>query len=1696
VGTNPTFGNPTASQGSTFYGRASLYRYDGAKWSRCDSSGVAGQLAPDPACAGVASLIDWKRPDGTRGSTQLVAADRVPYERDGNPGNDDELEVVAVGSRYQDGDDQFQLPVLVRLKNGRWQIDRGLHDLLEQYTTTSSAITLVDVAFTAPDDGWVLGRRDSLPTLLFHWDGTSWSLCAVNGGGCADGVPGNKELGAVLGLEAAGDRVYTYGWRVRDNGGGSVTPGSADDQLTMPMVIYRDRRAGVWTDGSQPGEKGGGHDPGNPRSSAPAPDEQGKVTALSVEQRPDGSYDGWAVGTFYDYAFPPTGTLAGTGADQHEPDSTIGAGLEPAAVTMRLEEHDGTGSWGYFDDPGALDDFMTPTLQRNDNRRPQTKPRLMAIGPDGRALIAQRRTGVLFGFDSERGRFDVVPGLRPAFNGGPGGGGLHGTVQAIAPDGRGGFWVAVKNRDEGIAPGGGAAAGGQVYFFHYTDRPHQPVFSEVAQPLGGAPERWTSLAGAADGSVWAGTDAGRLARYDRMTGWQVLAVPGWDPGRVVTKRSEVSAVAVNDDGVGVAVGPGGRIADLSGDTARLDRAAGVRCGAAPVEPCGTGYALRAAAMAPDGSAIAAGDALTVLWRPAGGEFRRVERPRGSAGNRITGASFPAPDRAYLTSDAGYVYAGTVSDGVWTWRRENRAPDGRVIGMDAAGNEVPLRAVAIDSDGHGYAVGDRGVLIERTAAGWKRLEGPGTDDLWSVTVGADGRGAVVGGEGGVVWTRVGDGFEVARPADYSRRGVLQEFESEDFARAATGPLTGGVVGVALVPGVEDGQVEAWAASEARGDGTNRLFHYASDAEEPLLDPGDRVQPLPDSPAPGAGEIAFAALGNTDCDLRGLCYARRGTLTRHEVLGDRIVDELRARAELPGGPAFTLFTGDATFTAGLPASSTSRSDRIGSTGTNFVLPVPKTDPYGDPEMARAPVMQRQWNRMIADPLERAGLAVFGTAGPGDLSRPYYRCDTSGGGQVGGCGAVGEEAKTGDNLSWRDAMAVRTAPWGAGSPAPSGDGGLSFVPVTDAGDDSFEVSEQRADPDGPGPLREMKAGGGARTHYAVDVLRGGERVARIVVVDTSLRSVQASDPIQQPIERDGQMAWLERMICREGERTAAGAGCSLGRDDQTIVLTSTPTYSYGATSPAEVDTGDGIRLESLLMEHDVSVVLTGRLGWNARYWASAPGVHVPCPGEPYRDTPPAPGSRLCDNEQAGAATDEATARADEVAGMLGGLDAQPPDELPAPVASLTGQATGDGAAALPFVIAGGGGGPLGTSAAEESQQRAGDGYWNGYTIVRVEPGRGVVVDQRPVFDWIHLAAPTHVLRPGQKMTLKGVGREPVGYGAKVLTRFDELSTQAITHRYDLVVADPEKPYLPLEDANGDYVPVPPQVATADRTTGALRTGKGRSERTYAVAILSVGDEAATWPIAFEPRRSFTPSRARVVLPPLPRVARAPAAQAPIRVSDAPPPPPPPPPATPGSPFSAQTLQPPQPPQLPSLPAANAPPAPAPPQLQAPPAPPAPPPPPSVPPQQQPMPLTLNAKLQAISLVPSVNPPAPPPVNPAPPAGGAARKEAKQRQAAAAKSEEGDSKASEGTGDLAQDRPAPKTMTRRERDRPAPSISALSYRAQPSAWSLGALYGGGLGLAAAALALGFSILRPRPRRRPPEVPAPAWARMRRPYR
>jgi hypothetical protein len=617
----------------------------------------------------------------------------------------------------------------------------------------------------------------------------------------------------------------------------------------------------------------------------------------------------------------------------------------------------------------------------------------------------------------------------------------------------------------------------------------------------------------------------------------------------------------------------------------------------------------------------------------------------------------------------------------------------------------------------------------------------------------------------------------------------------------------------------------------------------------------------------------------------------------------------------------------------------------------------------------------------------------------------------------------------------------------------------------------------------------------------------VARVVVVDTSLRSLTASVVNDQPHETATQLSWLKSVLCLAGDASSTGQSCSRPPTEQAIVVSEDPSYSYDPTFQQDTEQ-DGQTFEALMQAYKVNVVVSGRLGWNGLYWALAPGVHSPCPGQAYPDPSqvPSPTSGPCSAVSAPAGVATALNAVEGVAaGLSNGQALAPPANCSGQGANATGT--------VPYVVAASAGGKFGTLESPATGS-ADQGFWHGYTIIRLDKSgdpRCTIVETRPILDWVGIDAISHELEPGQHLQLHGYGREPAGYDAPV--QYDSINSYAITHRYDLVEANPGAPWLPKVDpaspAPNHYVPLDPSVGTINPVTGFIQTGSGSHPRVYALAILSVGDNAAGWPIAFEPSKSFVTRKP--ILPQLPPVIPPPTAPA-VHLAAAAPSPPPPPTSAPPSPPEVAS---PNLPQLPNL----APPPPV--AAITPPAPPPPPVPPAPPGQPTPLPLALQAKLSPLGINATVVPPSPPPVNPAPPSGSAARKEAKQRQAATAKSEES---AQEGVeqvgGDLAQgpplspgsgmsrlehhsvrrarDRPVPSFTTRPAPSfttRPAPSFTTLSKPDGPSLWIRDLLVASGLIMAALILALGFALLGPTSRRRRASQPAPArsWTPRRR---
>jgi hypothetical protein len=315
----------------------------------------------------------------------------------------------------------------------------------------------------------------------------------------------------------------------------------------------------------------------------------------------------------------------------------------------------------------------------------------------------------------------------------------------------------------------------------------------------------------------------------------------------------------------------------------------------------------------------------------------------------------------------------------------------------------------------------------------------------------------------------------------------------------------------------------------------------------------------------------------------------------------------------------------------------------------------------------------------------------------------------------------------------------------------------------------------------------------------------------------------------------------------------------------------------------------------------------------------------------------------------------------------------------------------------------------------------------------------------------------------------------------RYDRIAGPSITHKYDLLVADPDKPYLPKTDDDGNYEQLPSDIGTVN-DEGVITSGSGDHPAAYAIAMLSVGSKAAIWPVVFKPKSSFKKKTIKQTVTRVPRAAQQvshPAAPPPIvlgaKPASLPPSPAPPPVPTPGALNVALPV--PSPP--PSIAPVATPPV-------TPPAPPAPPPPPASPPATA-LQLRISPPGRTIPPPALVIPPPAPPIQPAPPGG--ARKEARQRQAATAKSESANAGGAEETQGNSDSGGDSQSMTRRDTRRDAYDFSARAPERQASAWTQDLYYGGGLTLLALTLALGWTAVRPRGRRREPDLPAPAWA-------
>ncbi|MDX6651685.1 MAG: hypothetical protein QOJ38_466, partial [Solirubrobacterales bacterium] len=1297
-------------------GRTTLYHYQNSQWTRCDPLGVSEELAADAACKSLSPLLHYINLNHKLEPVRLIAATRVPLENDADPSNDDEFEVMAVGTQYvpPDSKENAPRPAVIVYRHGRWSLDETA---MREITPAINLIRQVStISFAAPDDGWL---TDSYAA-LFHYDGHHWVKCdqsPAQRASCGDDpaapiLPDSGQSSAPLRLYQAGLRTYLYGSGRRGSG------------PNYPVVLYKDP-GGHWTGGAGDGT---GYDPGcvsrNGSNSCVADQnaERGRIDALSVVPHGGGSFSGWAAGAVDKTPLSAAPSPGGLEAVQSQKDFTEATVTRQVGTMLRLTPSSaGSGNaWRQWVKGDATSFYPDKLMASDPSDPPQLVITPSAAGGEVAYLLPRsndgRSNGPALWFNPSHGRWEIFRTPFHLSRSAPSGElGSTARGRVLAPDGQGGAWLAVRRMagEGGFHP---KATRSSVFFYHYTNQVPKPVFEDVPNPA--AAMQIVGAAGGGDGSFWLATNSGTVFRHDRATGWDRLAVPGWDPGRLVTKVSTARAIAVGADGNGILVGDGGRIADLSPSSVILDPAAGRSCGRGDPPPCGTGRNLTAAAVAPNGSALIGGEARVVFWRGPGGDFRAIAKPPAALSATITSISMPTPSSAWLTTDHGEVFTGLKqADDQWQWTLENDTPDGAVLNttLDGqsgeAGEAAPLNAVAVDADGFGFAVGENGLVLQRSGNGdhpWRRLGDLPVSNFGSVTIAPGGHryGALIGGDYGLILALQQGHLAVAHQGD--------PWDGVNTTRADFMPAN--IAGLAMVPGIHEGELEAWAVNESsavsdqRSPTPNALLHYSSDPSDPLLDGSlGRGGALPDEPPARAGELRIGAFGKSDCaETLETCAGSSGA----RLQSDLIPHAIAAAAAGRDGSALdlTLFTGDAVQTAGVDKNDPSLAGAAGVNGTGAdqrgLFGIADARPPLAGDHTDASVVHRAWADLVANRFSDAGAPFFGAIGGEDLST--IRVNRA------------PQTPSATNLGYRQAMAPMPAPWGT-DPKPQSRNGITWQPAEDNTTKTANDATQ------------------ASTHYAVDGIRDGRKILRLVVADTSRGSLTASDPLQNPPET--QSAWLEKLLCIKGSQADTG-NCTRQPDQQAILMTETPTYSYGPGGLTDVNNQDGAAIEALVFKDKVNAVIQGKLGWNGLYWASTQGVHTPQPGGDYPSSPPAPVN---------------------------------------------------GASPVPFIVASGAGGKF---AADAQSTPASAGYWHGYTLIRLSPDGDpakTIVEQRPILDWLLIQAKSHMLRPHQSLKLQGLGREPVSTDTPI--RYDEISGPAITHCYDLVLADPEKPWLPLK-------------------------------------------------------------------------------------------------------------------------------------------------------------------------------------------------------------------------------------------------------------------------------------------------------------
>src|SRR5207253_1038466 len=122
----------------------------------------------------------------------------------------------ALGTAYTPPGAAYESYAIARYSGGRWSVDdQAIAEINLTHQDTSGGNRPVSVAFTSPQDGWLVKAQGN----IFHYDGQHWRDCATAPQACGDD-PNRPRLpkastaaDLTVQLTTAGRRVYLYGRR-------------------------------------------------------------------------------------------------------------------------------------------------------------------------------------------------------------------------------------------------------------------------------------------------------------------------------------------------------------------------------------------------------------------------------------------------------------------------------------------------------------------------------------------------------------------------------------------------------------------------------------------------------------------------------------------------------------------------------------------------------------------------------------------------------------------------------------------------------------------------------------------------------------------------------------------------------------------------------------------------------------------------------------------------------------------------------------------------------------------------------------------------------------------------------------------------------------------------------------------------------------------------------------------------------------------------------------------------------------------------------------------------------------------------------------------------------------------------------------------------------------------------------------------